>query len=75
VAQRLTSRYIYVCRDMTRGHTWGATNMRTLSRKSGISYHRLRYWFNHRDKDEVEFDQYRITRLSTNMIFNKADIQ
>ena len=75
MGERLTSRQIYVYTDKFRGITWGATNMRTLERKSGISYNKLRYWFYTQDKDEVEFDAFRITRLQTSMIFNKRDPQ
>jgi len=73
--ERITSRYIYVYRDRFRKVTWGATNMRTLERKSGIAYHKLRYWFDTQDRDEMEFDAFRITRLPVSMIFNKNDPQ
>lgn len=69
---RLTSRYLYVYKDKFRGIVWGATNLRALSRKSGIPYGRLRWWFSDQDKDTVEFDDYRIDRLSTSMIFTKV---
>ena len=77
MSKELTSRYIYVYRDKFRKVTWGATNMRKLEQKSGISYGKLRYWFEQQNDgkgtDEVEFDAFRITRLSVSMIFNKND--
>lgn len=75
MSKELSSRFIYIYKDKFRGTIWGATNMRTLERKSGISYHKLRYWFDHQDKISVEFDAYRIDRLQVNMIFNKCDPQ
>jgi hypothetical protein len=72
MAVRLTSLYVYVYRNKTRGTAWGATNMRTLSKLSGIPYNRLRYWFNSQNKDEVEYDKFSITRLQTDLIYNKT---
>ena len=75
MSKELTSRYIFVYKDKFRGVIWGATNMRTLSRKSGINYGKLRYWFDQQSMDGVEFDAYRIDRLPVSRIFNKADKQ
>lgn len=75
MGKELSSLFIYVYKDKFRGTIWGATNMRTLSRKSGIAYHKLRYWFHRQRKDTVEFDAYRIDRLPVSMIFNKNDPQ
>ncbi len=71
MAERLTSRYIYVYKNKFRGTVWGIADMRILERKSGIPYHWLRWWFGHQKKISVEFDGYRIDRLLTSMIFNK----
>ncbi len=73
MSKELTSRFLYIFRDKSRGVLWGATNMRTLSRKSRISYNRLRYWFYDQNKDGVEMDGFRIDRLPTSLIFNKND--
>lgn len=75
MSKELTSRYLYIYKDKFRGILWGATNMRTLSRKSGINYGKLRYWFEQQSKDGVEFDAFRIDKLLVSMIFNKNDIQ
>ncbi len=75
MSQRLTSRQIYIYKDKLRDIIWGATNMRTLSRKSAIPYNRLRWWFYHQDKNSVEFDEYRIDRLPTSLIYNKTHSQ
>jgi len=73
MADRLTGRYVFVYKDKRRGTLWGATNMATLARKSGISYPRIRYWFDTLNKDGVEFDLYRIDRLPRDLIFTKND--
>ncbi|MFC2080861.1 hypothetical protein ACFLR8_01460 [Bacteroidota bacterium] len=75
MSKELSSRYLYIYKDKSRGSIWGATNMRTLSRKSGINYGKLRYWFDQQSKDGVEFDAFRIDRLLVSLIFNKADKQ
>jgi len=69
----ITSRFIYIYRDKFRGSIWGATNMRVLSRKSGIPYERIRYWFSRQRKNSMEMDGFRIDKLLTSLIFNKND--
>ena len=71
--KRISSGWLYIYSDLRRGTRWAATNLRTLERKSGIPYGRLRYWFYDKNKDQVEFDLFRIERLDVDMIFTKND--
>lgn len=68
---RLYSRYLYIYRDKVGDFELGATDMRTFSRKTGIPYNRLRYWFVDLGLKNYDCDEFQIFRLETVMIFNR----
>lgn len=68
---RLYSRQLYIYRDKLRGLSIGATDLVTLSVKTGIPLGRLKYWFHEKRYEYFENDEIQITVVMGQMIFNR----
>lgn len=65
------ARYVYIFHDKITGHTYGATDLRTLGRKTPVTYNQARYWFQQQRMDIVDKSDFVIYKVLTDLIFNK----